>query len=80
MNGFTLGQSLERFPGFFHTAHVGQCGGLESAGSFGWAGGFNSVFWVDPAEDLIGVVMSQRLMDMGFLNGFRTLAYQAIVV
>lgn len=57
----------------------GRFGGLESVGSFGWGGGFNTVFWVDPAEELIGVVMSQCTMNMAFLQALRTLTYQALV-
>jgi CubicO group peptidase (beta-lactamase class C family) len=59
-------------------ADRGRFGGLESVGSFGWGGAFNTVFWVDPEEDLIGVVMSQCGMRMDFLNTCRTLVYQAL--
>ncbi len=59
----------------------GRHGGLESIGSFGWAGGFGSVFWVDPAEDLVGVVMSQAGLGnfVDFMNGCRALTYQALI-
>ncbi|MDA0337638.1 MAG: serine hydrolase [bacterium] len=60
-------------------ADRGRFGGLESVGSFGWGGAFHTVFWVDPMEDLIGIVMSQRLMRMDFLQTCRTLVYQALV-
>jgi CubicO group peptidase (beta-lactamase class C family) len=50
-------------------------------GRFGWDGGLGTSWYSDPAEGLVGILMTQRLMDeRGFrLNGdFWTSAYQAI--
>ena len=52
-------------------------------GSFGWDGAFGTSFWVDPKEDLVGVLMIQRSPDtLTFANpvgaDFWTGAYQAI--
>ena len=51
-------------------------------GQFGWTGGKGTSGYCDPAEDLIGVVMTQRLMDSPtpppVLADFWTAAYQAI--
>jgi len=54
---------------------------LGSAGAFGWGGFFYTTFFVDPAEDMIGIFMAQlhpagglRLADQ-----FKVLAYQSIV-
>jgi CubicO group peptidase (beta-lactamase class C family) len=30
-----------------------------SAGSFGWSGAYNTHFWVDPKEQLVGILMTQ---------------------
>ena len=51
-----------------------------SVGSFSWGGIFNTYFWVDPQEQLIGVLMTQ-LFPYSHLNlreEFKHLAYQAI--
>jgi CubicO group peptidase (beta-lactamase class C family) len=34
-----------------------------SVGRFGWDGGFGTSAYADPAEDLVGVLLTQRLMD-----------------
>lgn len=58
----------------------GRFGGLESVGTFAWSGGFTAHFWADPAQDLIGVVLSQySSSNVAFLQTCRTLAYQALV-
>jgi len=51
-------------------------------GRFGWTGGLGTSSYSDPQEDLVGVLMTQRLMDSPkaasvFLD-FWTSAYQAI--
>jgi CubicO group peptidase (beta-lactamase class C family) len=57
-----------------------QSGLLGSAGEYGWSGAYGTYFWIDPREQLIGVLMLQ--LDPG--NGryawlFQSLAYQALV-
>jgi CubicO group peptidase (beta-lactamase class C family) len=51
-------------------------------GSFGWTGGTGTSFYVDPAEDLIGVLLTQREMTSPVpptvYRDFWTGAYQAI--
>lgn len=51
-------------------------------GRFGWAGGFGTSGYSDPSEDLIGILMTQRLMNSPepprYYLDFWTLAYQAI--
>ncbi len=51
-------------------------------GRFGWNGGVGTSAYADPKEDLIGILMTQRLMESpdppGVLRDFWTLAYQAI--
>ena len=59
---------------------TGQAVGLTSVGEFGWAGAAKTYFWVDPAEDLVGVFMSQYMTGMeGPDRDFRSAVYQAIV-
>ncbi len=51
-------------------------------GRFGWQGGLGTTAYSDPHEDLIGVLMTPRLMDSPesprHFTDFWTLAYQAI--
>ena len=51
----------------------------ESAGNFYWGGAAGTYFWVDPAEDLIVVFMTQ-LLGYGpeLRRGLKTLVYSAI--
>ena len=55
-------------------------GDIESIGTFGWGGAFNTLFWVDPAEDMIGIFMSQvrGQPDKTMHRVFRIHAYSAI--
>jgi CubicO group peptidase (beta-lactamase class C family) len=53
-----------------------------SPGSFFWGGYFSHHWWVDPKEELVGLIMSQRvpqLMTPYYLYKFDDLVYQAIV-
>ena len=51
-------------------------------GRFGWVGGVGTSAYSDPKEDLIGIVMTQRLLDTPqpptVLSDFWTTVYQAI--
>ena len=56
-------------------------GQLGSEGMFGWGGAFNTITFVDPKEDMVGIMMSQ-LRPNNHLNvrrDFQTLVYQALV-
>ncbi len=54
----------------------------DTPGRFGWDGAFGTSFWVDPKEELVGVLMSQRRPDRLALPpvvlDFWTAAYQLI--
>lgn len=53
--------------------------GFTSLGEIGWAGAASTYFWIDPAEDLVGVVMSQYLgskIPLG--DDIRVAVYQAL--
>ena len=50
-SGFGLGVSV--------LVDLGASGQLGSEGMFGWGGAFNTITFVDPKEDMIGIMMSQ---------------------
>jgi len=54
--------------------------GPWSAGSYSWGGFFATDFWVDPAEELIGILFTQTYPSGGFplRERFRTLTYEAL--
>jgi CubicO group peptidase (beta-lactamase class C family) len=51
-------------------------------GSFGWVGGFTTTWCTDPREDMVTILLTQRLMtgpaEPDICADFSTLAYQAI--
>ncbi len=52
---------------------------LGTKGSYAWGGAFNTSYWVDPEERMIGVFMSQVRPTKGQIrNQFRVLVYQAL--
>ncbi len=67
--------------GFWVTDRLGRDGQLGSVGAFGWGGAYHTTYWVDPAEKLVGVLMTQLLPATGSdLHGkFRNLVYQSVV-
>ena len=71
--GFGLGMRV--------TADVGLAQMMGSVGDYGWGGAANTSFWIDPQEELIGIIMTQH-QPSGFIPSsadFRTAVYQAIV-
>lgn len=71
--GFGLGYSVIK--------DVGQAGVNASAGTYGWGGAFCTYFWVDPVEEMVGVVMTQvsPYTHLNIRQEFQVLANQAIV-
>lgn len=58
---------------------VGATAVLGSVGEFGWAGAAKTYFWVDPVEDMVGLLMSQFMIAFDNpQNDLRALGYQAI--
>ncbi len=54
--------------------------GLSSKGQYFWSGIYNTHFFIDPEEELIGILMAQMGPYSRFLgNKLRQLVYQAIV-
>jgi CubicO group peptidase (beta-lactamase class C family) len=73
-NGFGLGVMVQ-------TDEAGYRG-LGSLGKNGWGGAAGTWYWVDPEEDLVGVLMIQRMSFGGapiaISRDFETAVYQAI--
>ena len=52
---------------------------LESVGNFSWGGAAATTFWIDPEEELIGLLMTQLLNNPHpFQQQFKVLTYQAL--
>ncbi len=67
--------------GFRVREHNGEAAMLGSVGSYGWGGAYGTYFWIDPHEQMIGIVMIQ-LMPYAHLNlrpEFQNTATAAIV-
>ena len=57
----------------------GQALSLSGGGEFGWAGAASTYFWVDPAHQMTGVIMSQYLgASLPLSDDMRTAAYQLL--
>jgi CubicO group peptidase (beta-lactamase class C family) len=71
--GFGLGMAVNLGPA--------RSGGIGSAGDFMWGGAASTTFWVDPAEDLVVVFMTQLLPSgtFNFRGQLRSIVYPAIV-
>ncbi len=65
--------------GFRTTDRYGSYG-MTSVGSFSWGGAYGSIYWVDPKERLVGVLMIQLIRNGTDVNmKFPTLVYQALL-
>ncbi len=71
--GFGLGVSV--------LLDVAKYQNLGSVGNYGWGGAANTNFWIDPCEQLIGILMLQFMPSDTYpiVPDFRTLVYQALV-
>ena len=54
-----------------------------NVGDYSWPGIYGTYFWVDPKQDLIGIMMIQVPASAGqvrteYWNRFRTLVYQSL--
>ena len=57
----------------------GKTMSLTGKNEFGWAGAASTYFWVDPDEDLVGIIMTQYLGSMWPISDdLRVAMYQAI--
>jgi len=66
--------------GFRVTDRLGTNGSLGSKGAFGWGGAYYTTYWVDPAEKMVALMMTQLLPegDIDLQGKFKALVYQAI--
>jgi CubicO group peptidase (beta-lactamase class C family) len=70
--------------GFGLTVAVGKgpaaTGVVGSAGDFMWGGAASTIFWIDPAEDLFTVFMTQLIPSgtFNFRSQLKTIVYGAI--
>jgi CubicO group peptidase (beta-lactamase class C family) len=71
--GFGLGLSINLGPG--RTATIG------SKGEYAWGGAASTIFWVDPTEELVVILMTQFMPSatFNFRGQLKTLVYPAIV-
>jgi CubicO group peptidase (beta-lactamase class C family) len=71
--GFGLGYSV--------VTNKGLSGMPAQLGSYAWGGAFCTVFWVDPKEELIGILMTQirPYTHINIRQDLQTLTYQAIL-
>ncbi len=71
--GFGLGFSVVEDPA--------ALGLPASVGEFGWGGAYHSTYWVDPAEELVVVYLTQLIpaRDIDDHGKLRTLIHQAII-
>ena len=60
--------------------NVAESGLPGSVGEFGWGGAAKTYYWVDPQEELIGVLMTQYMVGFDIPEkDFQVLAYQALL-
>lgn len=68
--------------GFGMAVDVGRNEIFHTPGRFGWTGGFGTTAYTDPAEDMIGILFTQRMMESPeppqVYTDFWTLAYGAM--
>ncbi|TQS41343.1 serine hydrolase domain-containing protein [Cryptosporangium phraense] len=77
------------FPGYWSSRGWGfgvgvttrRAGGAAVPGQFGWDGGLGTSMWIDPAEDLVGILLTQRAafpQNSNVYLDFWTSAYAAL--
>lgn len=81
---FELGGRLQGGMGFGLGSRVmvdvPASGGAGSVGDYGWSGAAKTHYWVDPAEELVGVFMAQYMTGVEMPDrDMRSLTYQAII-
>ncbi len=61
-----------------------EAAALAGVGTFGWAGAFGTNSWIDPTEQMVGLLLIQRIPDMndpvlrGLWPRFQNATYQAL--
>lgn len=63
----------------FYITDLETTGELGSSGTLSWGGAFDTSYWIDPAENLVAVIMGQARPAQSDINKrFETLVYQAL--
>ena len=58
---------------------IGQSALAGSPGEFGWSGAAKTYYWVDPVEEIVGVLMTQHMVGFDLPEAdFRAVVYQSI--
>jgi len=67
--------------GFRVLTDLGEAANAGSVGNYGWGGALGTIFWNDPKEQLIGILMIQvrPYNHLNIRQDIQTLAYQAMV-
>ncbi len=68
--------------GFRITSEAGAAEGLRPPGSLSWGGAFQTTYWIDPANELVVVLMTQVLpspYSNEIYNRFESAIYSALV-
>jgi CubicO group peptidase (beta-lactamase class C family) len=78
--GVALGRGAAFGLGFQVITDTAENQRIGSVGTFDWAGAASTSFFIDPQEQLIGILMTQKMpTDFRLMTDFRTAVYQAIV-
>lgn len=76
--GFTRGTGFGL--GFAVVEDPTATGGIGSVGEYYWGGAAGTIFWIDPVEDLVGIVMIQHMnVRVPLRATFKALTYGAII-
>lgn len=79
-SGVTLGSGAAFGLGFRVITDMAENQRIGSVGTFDWSGAASTSFFIDPQEQLIGILMTQKMpFDNRLTTEFRTAVYQAIV-
>jgi CubicO group peptidase (beta-lactamase class C family) len=67
--------------GFEIVDDIGKAGMFGSPGEFSWGGAYHTVYWADPKEKIVAVLMTQLLPATGsdLHEKFRDLVYQSVL-
>jgi CubicO group peptidase (beta-lactamase class C family) len=69
-------------PDFFASQSWSYCQAVSDSGAFGWNGGFGTSWLVDPARDLVVILLTQRMLaspdDTELHDAIQAAAYSAI--
>jgi CubicO group peptidase (beta-lactamase class C family) len=76
--GLLVGAGAQFGLGFRVVTDAAATQTLGSNGIFGWSGIYGTVFWVDPKEKLVAIMLVQRYPGSTVAASFQPLVYQAL--